>query len=700
MNVCRFLLISILTFSVVYAGSDLHPPKAEKKLTESVIFDKKIIDNYDWLDDKESPTVINYLNAENEYCSKYFSNYESLQESLFSEMKRRVKPQEEGLPLIKNGYGYYSRYESGKEYRIFCRKKDSAGASEEIILDVNKIAEGKKYCVVADRAVSSDNKLMAYAVDTIGKRKHIIYIKNLETGSIYNETISNTNGKIVWGNDNKTIYYLLKDSTLRASRVFRHTTGDDISADSMIYFEKDKTLDLQIAKSKSGQFILLNVMNGQRTVEVRYLNADFPKDTFKAIEPRAKNIEYSADHFGTDFIIRTNYNAVNFRVVKMALGSTGKSSWIEVVPHRDDVFIEAFEIFKNFLVINERKDGLMQMRVKSWNNDTDYYLSFPEKTFYTSFAGNPEINSNLLRYTYTSLTTPRMTYDFDMNTKEQKLLKEEAVAGGYDKSQYECDRITVTARDGAKVPVSIVYKKGFKKNWKAPMLIHSYGAYGAMLNPVFRSERISLLDRGFVFAIAHVRGGEDLGRKWYDGGRMFNKKNTFNDYIDCAKALIKQGYTSGDRLFGKGESAGGLLMGAVANAEPDLFKGLIACVPFMNVIHTMLDSTLPLVTFEYEEWGNPAKKEEFDYMFSYSPYENIKKQKYPSMLVTGGFHDSQVPYWDPAKWVAKLREMKMDENPLLLNMDMSSGHDGSSGRYNKYKAIAMEYAFLITQIEH
>jgi oligopeptidase B len=676
------------------------PPKAKRIPQKLKKHGHVRTDHYYWLNDRDNPEVIAYLKAENAYTETEFNRPTAkLQQTLFEEIKGRIPQKESSVPYTVNGYSYYTRYEEGKEYPVFCRKKVIANAKEEIMLDGNALAKGHSYFEINNWEVSPDNEVIAYSVDTVSRRQYTLCFKNLKTGETLPDKIENTSGDIAWGNDNKTIFYAKKDKSLRPFKIFKHTLGEPSGKDQPVFHEKDASFEVSVYKCKSEQFIIISSESTLST-EYRLLDANRPDGNFKIFTPRQKNLEYEIAQQGSRFLIRTNFKAKNFRLMETPLDQTGIENWKEVIPHREDVFIEEAETFHSFFVVLERKNGLLLLHVFDTVNNTNYYLSVDEPDYYLYFDDNYNYHSHVLRYGYTSLKTPNTIYDYNLKTRKQKLLKRQKVVGGYDPDAYDTERAYVKARDGEKIPVSMVYKKGFHKNGSQPLLLYGYGSYGLSMESVFRSARLSLLDRGFIYAVAHVRGGQELGRRWYEEGKLLKKKNTFNDFIDCAKALIDNYYTSPDRLFAMGGSAGGLLMGVVANEAPQFFKGIIADVPFVDVVTTMLDEDIPLTTEEYDEWGNPDEKRYYEYMLSYSPYDNVKPQNYPAMLVTTGLHDSQVQYWEPAKWVAKLREMKTDDNLLLLWTHMDYGHGGASGRFEQYKEIAMEYAFMLYLLQN
>lgn len=678
---------------------NIKPPVAPVKEYIRTIHNDTVADNYYWLNDyfkkgPDSAAVVKYLAEENAYLDTMMGGTKAFREKLYAEMKGRIKEKDESVPVLKNGYYYYTRTEEGKEYFKYCRKKGGLDAPEEILLDIDEMAKGHPYYSATGFNISEDNNLLAFGVDTVSRRQYNIHIKNLETGELYKDIIKGTSGGSEWANDNKTLFYTENNPvTLLSEKIKRHTLGTNASGDVTVYEEKDPSNYISVDKSKSGKFIFI-VSQATLSSEWRFISADEPGATFRVFQPRMKEVLYEVADLGDKFYIVTNLNAKNFRLMECGLHKTASAEWKEVIAHRPDVLLQGISVFKNYLVINERKDGLVQLRIKNMSSGDDHYIDFGEPAYYAGLAGNPEFNSDVVRYTYTSLTTPNSVYDYHMQTKEKKLMKQQEVVGGYNPEEYVSERLYATAGDETKVPISIVYKKGFKKDGTAPLLLYAYGSYGISMDASFSANRLSLLNRGFVFAIAHIRGGQEMGRAWYEDGKMLKKKNTFTDFIDCGSFLIAQQYTSKGHLYAQGGSAGGLLMGAVTNIAPDLWNGVIAQVPFVDVVNTMLDTGIPLTTNEYDEWGNPNNKEAYDYMKSYSPYENIEKKAYPNILVTTGLHDSQVQYFEPAKWVAKLRTMKTDNNVLLLHTNMDFGHGGASGRFDYLKDIALEYAFL------
>jgi len=690
------LLFIIALFSFMKAKSQTTPPKATIKPKELITHGHKRIDNYYWLNERENPEVIDYLKAENAYLEKMMSPSKKLQDKLFDEMKARIKEDDESLPYKSNGYFYYTRFEKGKEYAINCRKKGDLKAQEEVLLNQNELAKKSKYFALGALSVSNDNQLMAYATDTVSRRIYTVYFKDLKTGKNLPDVIKNTTGNIVWANDNKTLFYSRQDQqTLRAFQIYKHILGTDSNKDELVYEEKDETFSCYVTKTKSKKYIM--VVSGSTVAsEVRFLDADKPAGAFQMFLPRKRDHLYSVNHFGDKFYIVTNMDAPNYKLMETSTKKTDDTKlWKEVIAHRKDVFLEDIEIFKDFLVVGERKNGLLNMRVIRWKDKQEHFLDFGEAAYSAYTSVNPDFDTKILRYGYTSLTTPNSTYDYDMEKRTKTLMKQQEILGGkFDSKNYITERIYVTARDGVKVPMSIVYHKNTKKDGNAPLLQYAYGSYGATMDVYFSSARLSLLDRGFVYALCHIRGGQDLGRAWYDDGKMFNKKNTFYDFIDCSLYLLDNKYTNKEKLFAEGGSAGGLLMGAIANMRPDLYKGIIAEVPFVDVITTMLDESIPLTTGEWDEWGNPKNVDSYVYMLSYSPYDQVEKRPYPHMLVTTGLYDSQVQYWEPAKWVAKLRTLKTDNNMLLLHTNMDAGHGGASGRFQALKEVALNFAFM------
>ncbi len=671
----------------------MKPPAAEKIPKELSIHGDKRIDNYYWLNENENPATLEYLKAENSYLDTVLSSTKELQGRLFQEMKGRIKEKDESVPVFKNGYFYYTRSDEGKQYYKYCRKKHSLEAPEELLLDVDEMGESLSYLSVSGFNVSPDNRLLAFGIDTVGRRQYVIQVKDLITGELLADTLFPTSGGSVWANDNKTLFYAETNPvTLLSEKIKRHKLGDNYAFDQVVYEEEDKSNYIGVGITRSRKYILIN-SRATLSSEVRILNADEPDSEFRIFQPRVKDMLYTVEHSADSFIVLTNWDAINFRLMETGLSETFRENWKEKIAHRADVLLQSAEPFMSHLVITERTNGLLQVRIHTLQTRHEDYIPFDEPA-YTAFTGsNPEFNVIKLRYHYTSLTTPASTYDYNMETGEKALLKQQEVVGGYSVKDYKTERLFVTAGDGTKVPVSIVYKAGFRKDGNSPLLLYGYGSYGASMDASFSSSRLSLLNRGFAFAIAHIRGGQEMGRAWYENGKLMNKKNTFTDFIDCAEYLIRENYTSREHLYALGGSAGGLLIGAVVTMRPDLWKGVIAAVPFVDVVTTMLDETIPLTTNEFDEWGNPKNKDAYDYIKSYSPYDNIKEH-YPNMLVTTGLHDSQVQYFEPAKWVAAIRDRKTDNNILLFHINMEAGHGGASGRFEYLKEVAREYAFL------
>ena len=654
-------------------------------------------DNYYWLNDRKNPAVIDYLNQENNYYQKMTAHTKDFQKSLFDEMKARIKEDDESVPYLYNGYWYITKTEKDKDYPIYARKKGTLDAKEEILFDCNEMAKGKSFFQMGGMSISPDNKFAVFSTDLKGRRIYTIQIKNLETNKILKDKIENADGSAVWANDNATIFYVTQDKkTLRSDKVYKHKINDLSKNDVLVYHEKDDTFNVGINKSKSNKYIAIE-SGSTLTSEYSILLADNPDGKFKIFQKRVRGLEYDISHYNDNFYILTNKDkATNFKLMKTPELATSKENWVDIIPHRPEVLLEDLEIFKNYLVLTERTNGLTKIRIMPWSGKGEYYLPFESETYSAYTAVNLDFDTEILRFGYQSMTTPNSTIDFNMRTKTKTVLKEQEILGGkFDKKNYEEKRVWATATDGTKVPISMVYKKGIKLDGKNPVLQYAYGSYGYSMDATFSSTRLSLLDRGFIFAIAHIRGGEDLGRDWYENGKLLKKKNTFTDFIDCSKFLISEKYTSAEHLYAEGGSAGGLLMGAVVNMAPELYRGVIAQVAFVDVVTTMLDDSIPLTTGEYDEWGNPNVKKYYDYMKSYSPYDNVKAQQYPNMYVSTGLHDSQVQYWEPAKWVAKLRSLKTDKNILYLDTNMEAGHGGASGRFEALKELAKEFSFLL-----
>lgn len=679
----------------------LREPKAEKINKVLTIHGDERVDEYYWMNQRDDEKVIKYLNDENSYRDEYMKDYKGLEEELFTEIKSRIKEDDSSVPYLDKGYYYYTRYEKDKQYPIYCRKKDNLSAKEEILIDANEMSKEYEYFRVGDIEISPDNKIMAYSIDTLSRRLYSIYFMDLESRKIIDKKIINTSGSITWANDNETIFYDLKDTqTLRTEKVMRHNLNSN-SPDDEIFFEEDETFSVFSFKTKTDKFLVIG-SSATLSQEYRYLDANNPNGEFQLFQERVKGLEYSIDHFEGKWYIRTNKdNSTNFKLMVTSELETNSSSWKDFIPHRENTLLEDIEVFTDHLVVTEREDGLRRILIRSWDNSKRHYIEFEDEAYSLYPSTNVEINTDLLRYSYSSMTTPNSVVEYDMNTKQKTVLKETEVLGGnFNKNNYESKRVWAPARDGKKVPISLVYRKDMFKNGQNPLLLYGYGSYGITNNASFSSVRLSLLDRGFVYAIAHIRGSQYLGRGWYDDGKMFKKKNTFYDFIDSGEFLINEGFANKEKLFAMGGSAGGLLMGAVANMAPNLFRGIVAGVPFVDVVTTMLDEDIPLTTFEFDEWGNPENKDSYDYMLSYSPYDQVERKDYPAIFITTGYHDSQVQYFEPAKWIARLRDRRTNKEPLLMYCNMDAGHGGASGRFEAYKETAMEYAFFLSLLDN
>lgn len=718
MNKSNFALLC-LSLAIVSCGeeetkqieqneqSTMKAPVAKKIAEEITIHGDTRVDDYFWMrlsdEQKESKTpdaqtqvVLDYLNAENAYKKEVMAHTEPLQEKLFEEIKSRIKQDDQSVPVSVKGYSYYSRFEDGADYALYCRKALTEGAEEEILLNGPEMGKDQSYFAIGDYAVSEDNKMVAFSTDLVSRREYTIQVKDIATGEVHTDKIENTTGGITWANDNKTIFYTKQDPvTLRSFQIYRHAIGTESSEDVLVYEEKDDTFSTFVYKTKSRKYLMIG-SNQTLSSEYQFLDADTPEGEWTMIQERVRDLEYGVDHFGDDFYIVCNADAKNFKLMKTSVSKPSKENWEEVIAHRPNVLLEGIDIFKNQLVVTERQDGLVRLRVMPWDKSEEHYIEFNDPTYTVYTTGNPEFDTETLRFNYMSMTTPNTTYDYDMVSKEKTLLKQMEVLGGkFSSDDYVSERIMAPARDGKMVPISIVYKKGFEKNGKAPLLLYAYGSYGATMDPWFSSVRLSLLDRGVAFAIAHIRGGQDMGREWYEDGKLLKKKNTFTDFIDCGQYLIDNQFTSSEHLYAQGGSAGGLLMGAILNMKPEMWNGVLAAVPFVDVVSTMLDESIPLTTGEFDEWGNPKDEEYYTYIKSYSPYDNVEAIDYPNILITTGYWDSQVQYWEPAKWIAKLRELKTDDNMLIMDCNMDVGHGGASGRFERYKEIALEYAFIL-----
>lgn len=696
------ILFTLMTtfLTAALTAADIAPPIAKAVPKTVTLHGDTRVDNYFWLRDRDNQATIQYLDAENRYTEAVMKHTGALQSKLYAEMLGRIKQTDLSVPTKRDDYFYYTRTVEGQQYPIFCRKHGSVQAAEEILLDGNAMAEGKRYFRVGNFSVSPNHRLLAYSIDYEGDEAYAIRVKDLVTGKLLADEIPNTYYSLEWGNDNATFFYTVLDDAKRPFKIFRHSLG--VKQDTEVYHEADERFTVELAKTLSRAYILINI-GSSLTSEVHYVSADRPKDQFHVVLPRVQETEYDVSHHTShdsdSFFIRINDGAKTFRVVEAPVKDPSKANWKEILPARAEVTVEGVTSFKDYLVIEERNRGLNQIRIQKFKNGVlsadIHYIDFPEPVYTAAVGGNAEYNTKLLRFGYASLTTPESVFDYNMETRERELKKQQEVLGGYDPSQYQSERIFATAPDGVKVPISLVYKKGLVKNGKAPLLLYGYGAYGISMDPGFSSDRLSLLDRGFVYAIAHIRGGADLGKPWHEDGRMLKKGNTFTDFIACAEFLIDQKFTSPAHLAILGGSAGGLLMGAVTNMRPDLFAVVVAMVPFVDALNTMLDASLPLTVGEYEEWGNPNEKQSYDYIKSYAPYDNVVPKAYPTILVTAGLNDPRVSYWEPAKWVARLRALKTDDHRLLLKVNMGSGHFGASGRYEHLKETAFNYSFIL-----
>jgi len=675
------------------------PPIAEKRPRELVMHGDTRIDNYFWLRDREDQEVLDHLHAENAYLEEVMKHTEPLQERLFNEMKERMPQDDQSAPFYDNGYYYYTRYEEGLEYPIYCRRPGSLEAEEEIILDVNELAEPHPFYRVGTFDITLDNRWMAFTADTVGRRQFTVLVKDLATGDIHETGISNAGGDVSWAADSKTFFYtVIEPETLRYYRIFRYNMGDDAEPE-LVYEEKDDTYYyIGVSRSKDDRYMMISA-NATLSNEIWILDADKPEGEFQVFQPRQRDLRYRVWSYNGKFYVLTNDQAENWRLMETTEENTRMEHWQEIIPHRTDVLLESMDVFDDYLVIQERERGLRQLQIINKVTRESHHVDFDEEAYTANIGVNREMSTPVLRFNYTSLTTPMTSYDYHMENRDLTLVKQQEVLGGFDPEDYETRRYYTEARDGTEVPVTLVYRKGISLDGTNPLLLYGYGSYGASADPRFNRNAISLLDRGFVYAIAHVRGGQEMGRHWYDDGKLLNKKNTFNDFIDCAEFLVEKGYTSQEHLFASGGSAGGLLIGVVVNERPDLFKGVIAGVPFVDVVTTMLDETIPLTTSEYDEWGNPNDPVYYEYMLSYSPYDNVREQEYPHMFVTSGLHDSQVQFWEPTKWVAKLREHHTGDQKILLYTNMEAGHGGASGRFQRLREQAKQYAFLIDLAE-
>ncbi len=687
------LLYWLATAASTSARATLTPPVAKTDSKVDTVHGEARVDNYFWLREKSNPEVIAYLEAENKYTEAMMQHTEDFQEQLYQELLGRIKETDLSVPEKIDDYYYYTRTEEGKQYPIYCRKQGNLEAAEELLLDQNALSEGHEYLEVGVYKISPNHQLLAYSTDTTGGESYTLYIKDLNTGQLLADQIPNTYYSVEWASDNQTLFYTTLDAAKRPYKLYRHQLGSDPATDPLIYHETDESFFLDISKTRSKAYLLMELEN-INTSEVRYLEADQPTGDFNVVSPRQSELEYSVEHHGDQFFIVTNADAVNFKLMRASVNNPSRANWQEMIPHREAVKLDGVSAFQNHLVISEREDGLQKIRVRNLATDEEHAVAFPEPVYTVRQGRNPEFNTTTLRFNYASLVTPMSVFDYQMDARTRELKKQDEVLGGYDPSLYESERIFAKAADGTPVPISIVYKKGLTRDGGNPLLLYGYGSYGINSDPYFSSNRLSLLDRGFIYAIAHIRGGEEMGRAWYEKGKLLHKKNTFTDYIACAENLIAEKYTASDKLVIQGGSAGGLLMGAVTNMRPELFEIVVAKVPFVDVVNTMLDASIPLTVVEYDEWGNPNEKMFYDYIKSYSPYDNIEAKAYPHILVTAGLNDPRVHYWEPAKWTAKLRTLKTGDNWLLLKTEMGAGHGGPSGRYDYLKEIAFEYAFI------
>jgi oligopeptidase B len=699
------LLIAVLPFAVLTSCAttdvhDLDPPSARVRPYVLTAHDDVRVDDYYWLNQREDPEVIAYLEAENAYTEAVTAHLAGLRDELYDEIVARISPDDVSVPYEEDGYWYATRYEEGGEYPIYTRRKGAPDGPEQVLLDGPRLAEGHAYFAIGGFQVTTDGHTLAYAFDTVGRRKYDVRFNDLIGRRAYAEVLEDVTGNMAWAADGRTLFYARQDpQTLRSYQIWRHVLGTDPSQDELVYQEDDEEFRCFVSLTKSKRYLLIG-SSQTLSSEYHYLDASDPRGAFQVVLPRERNHRYSVEHFGDHFYLLTNDSAKNRRLVRTPIGSHDRSAWGEVVPHDPDVLLEGTEFFSGHLVLRERAEGLTRIRVREWATGAEHLVDFGEPAYAAALSNNRTFETTTLRYVYSSLTTPRSDYDYDLVTRERVLLKRDQVLpterwGAFDPADYVTERLWVAARDGERVPISLVHRRDVPRDGTQPLLLSAYGSYGSSRDATFSSARLSLLDRGFIYAIAHVRGGREMGERWYDDGKLFNKKNTFTDFIDCAVYLTSSGYTSTDRLFAQGGSAGGLLMGAICNMRPDLFRGVVANVPFVDVVTTMLDDTIPLTTFEYDEWGNPNERAAYEYMLSYSPYDQVSEQAYPALLVTTGLHDSQVQYWEPAKWVAKLRVMNTGDQPLLLRTDMAAGHGGASGRFKRFEETAFTYAFLL-----
>ncbi|UCF71751.1 MAG: S9 family peptidase [candidate division WOR-3 bacterium] len=673
---------------------DIDPPIASVIPKVDTVHGDIRVDDYFWLRDRTAPAVLVYLSAENEYTRSMMLDTEGLQDSIYAEMVARIEETDMSVPVRRDDYYYYSRTEKGKEYPVYCRKKGSPDSAEQVLIDLNELCSGHAYIELGAYEVSPDNRYLAYSIDTTGSERYTLFFRDLQRNVLLSDHVENVDDQVAWANDNLTVYYTVLDDARRPFRLYRHTLGKDVDQDRMIYHEKDDAFWLDISKTRSERFLLM-VSGSHTTTEVFYADAEDPSGHFSLIRPRETDVEYYIEHRDTIFYVFTNDGAPNFKLMEVSVNDPAPGNWREIVPHRDAVLLEGFDVFENYTVLYERERGLKKIRIMGAGSDIDYYVDFPEPTYYLDPGDNPEFTTDLLRFEYSSLVTPKTIFDYNMGTRVRDLKKQYRVLGAYDPALYRVERLYAPADDGVPIPISLVYRKDLKKYGGNPLLLMGYGAYGWSYEPYFSSNRLSLLDRGFVYAIAHVRGGGEMGKSWHEQGQFLRKMNTFRDFIACAKYLVHEGYTTTGSLVISGGSAGGLLIGAVINMEPGLFKAAVADVPFVDVINTMLDPSIPLTVVEYTELGSPFDEKFYWYMKSYSPYDNVEARRYPHMLVTAAFNDPRVGYWEPAKWTAKIRALKTDDNLLILKTNMDAGHGGSSGRYAELRDLAFEYSFVL-----
>ena len=673
------------------------PPVARKIPVADTLFGDVRVDDYRWLRDRSDPEVTAYLEAENEYTAAMTAHIDELEETVYQEMVGRIKETDLSVPYLDNGFYYYKRTEEGKQYPIFCRKEGSPDAEEVVLLDQNELAKGHDYFGIGATRVSPDNRLLAYLVDTTGSETFTLYIKDLVTGELLPDVIPEIDYALQWANDSSTLFYTTTEETRRSDKLWRHTLGTDPSDDVLVHHETDPGFGVWISRTRSDRYLIMDV--GSRDTEEQYLlSADDPFGRFALVQPREDKVEYYLSHRGDEFYIRTNDGAKNYKVMKAPVDAPSKDNWTEVIPHRDGVKIERVETFANHLVVAEREKGQRRIRVMNLDTGDEHYVGFPEPVYAVYPSENREYQTATIRFSYMSHVTPTSIYDYDMGTRERELLKQKEVLGGYDPALYASERLFATAADGTEVPVSILYRRDAKRDEGNPVYLTGYGAYGASMDPWFSSNRLSLLDRGVMYATAHVRGGGEMGEEWWEDGSMLSKMNTFTDFIACSEHLIDEGHATPDGLVATGGSAGGLLMGAIANMRPDLYRIIIADVPFVDVLNTMLDASIPLTVGEYDEWGNPNEEEYYFYMKSYTPYDNVDALDYPDMLITASLNDPRVQYWEPAKWAARLRATKTGDGLLLLKTNMGAGHGGASGRYERFREWAFEYAFMLDRL--